>query len=117
VLNVVQTLPKDRIYDALVRQLVRCSTSTGTNYRPACKEKSEADFVNKLKITEEEADEANYFPDVIANVDRGKYQETLAGLPEESNQLAAIYAKPVATMKSRINARKHHSSKSYLVKS
>jgi four helix bundle protein len=70
-----------------------------------CKAKSEADFVNKLKITEEEADEANYFLDVIASVEQGRFRERLAHVLEESGQLAAIYAKSVITMKSRINAR------------
>src|ERR1044071_6021960 len=100
VLAVVRSLPNDRVYDALVRRLVRCSTSIGANYRAACKAKSEADFVNKLKITEEEADEANYFIDIIANIDKGRFRETLAYVLQESNQLAAIYAKSVATMKS-----------------
>jgi len=107
VLSAVRSLPNDRVYDSLVRQLVRCSTSIGANYRAACKAKSEADFVNKLKITEEESDEANYFLDIIASIDNGRFREVLAHVLEESNQLAAIYAKSVITMKARINARRN----------
>lgn len=106
VLDAVQCLPHDRIYDALVRQLVRCSTSIGANYRAACKAKSPADFVNKLKITEEESDEANYFLDVISSTDNGRYRECFSKVLQESDQLAAIYAKSVVTVKARINAQR-----------
>lgn len=105
VLTAIRSLPADRVYDPLVRQLVRCSTSIGANYRAACKAKSEADFVNKLKITEEEADEANYFLDVIACIDGGRFRESLAHVLQESSQLSAIYSKSVITMKARVNAR------------
>ncbi len=43
------------------RQLIRCSSSVGANYRAACRAKSNADFLNKLKIVEEELDEAMYY--------------------------------------------------------
>ena len=36
------------------RQLIRCSSSVGANYRAACRAKSSRDFLNKLKIVEEE---------------------------------------------------------------
>ena len=107
VLAAMKDIPNDRVYDALVRQLVRCSTSIGANYRAACKAKSEADFINKLKITEEESDEANYFLDILINMDGGRNRERLADLFSESNQLAAIYSKSVVTMKARINTRKN----------
>ncbi len=106
VLNIVRELPNDRVYDGLVRQLVRCSTSIGANYRAACKAKSEADFLNKLKITEEESDEANYFLDILTNIDNGRHRERLAQVLQESDQLASIYSASVVTMKSKIAARK-----------
>ncbi len=43
------------------RQLIRCSSSVGANYRAVCRAKSNADFLNKLKIVEEELDEAMYY--------------------------------------------------------
>lgn len=55
----IQKLPESRVNDAYCNQLIRSSSSPGTNYRAACREKSTADFINKLKIVEEELDESN----------------------------------------------------------
>ena len=53
------------INKAYSNQLVRCSSSVGANYRSARRAKSNADFINKLKIVEEEADEAIYFLELL----------------------------------------------------
>jgi len=58
-------LPKTREYNAYVNQLIRCSSSVGANYRASQRAKSTADFVNKLKIVEEEVDESNFFLDLL----------------------------------------------------
>ncbi len=58
VIKAVQALPRDDISPILGRQLLRAGTSVGANYRAACRAKSTADFVNKLKIVEEECDES-----------------------------------------------------------
>src|SRR6186997_1487731 len=91
VLSVVGLLPSNRVHDALVRQLVRSSTSVGANYRAACRAKSTADFINKLKIVEEEPDESSYFSDLLTEIDNGKNKEGLITLLSESNQLTSIY--------------------------
>jgi len=61
-------LPKSREYNAYVNQLIRCSSSVGANYRASQRAKSTADFINKLKIVEEESDESHYFLDLISEV-------------------------------------------------
>ena len=53
------------INKAYSNQLVRCSSSVGANYRSARRAKSNDDFINKLKIVEEEADEAIYFLELL----------------------------------------------------
>jgi four helix bundle protein len=53
-------VPKSREYNAFVNQLIRSSSSVGSNYRASQRAKSTADFINKLKIVEEEADESVY---------------------------------------------------------
>lgn len=102
VLNTLDVLPSNRIYDALVRQLVRSSTSVGANYRAACRAKSTADFVNKLKIVEEEADESSYFLDLLYEIDKGKNKEVLRSLLKESNELTSIYVASLKTMREKI---------------
>lgn len=50
-------LPKSREYNDLVYQLLKSSSSVGANWRASQRPKSNADFINKLKILEKEADE------------------------------------------------------------
>jgi four helix bundle protein len=56
VIKAVGSLPKNRIADVLGRQLIRSGTSIGANYRAACRGKSTADVIAKLRIVGEEAD-------------------------------------------------------------
>lgn len=111
VLNVLDSLPSNRIYDSIVRQLVRSTTSVGANYRAACRAKSTADFINKLKIVEEEVDESSYFLDVLMEIDQGKNKDRLKLLLDESNQLTSIYSASVVTMKKRQVEVKNRNSK------
>lgn len=57
-------VPKSREYNAFVNQLIRSSSSVGANYRACQRSKSTADFINKLKIIEEEVDESIYWLDI-----------------------------------------------------
>lgn len=99
VLLTIDVLPNNRIYDALARQLVRSSTSVGANYRAACRAKSTKDFINKLKIVEEEIDESSYFLDLLHEIDKGQFKQKLNSLLNESNQLTSIYVASLKTAK------------------
>jgi four helix bundle protein len=85
----IQKLPKSTINSAYSNQLVRCSSSPGTNYRAANRGKSTADFINKLKIVEEELDESMYFLELLHyfNPDQRPEIDTLI---KEANELLAI---------------------------
>lgn len=111
VLTTADTLPSNRIYDSLVRQIVRSSSSVGANYRAACRAKSTADFINKLKIVEEEADETSFFLDLLHDLDSGKNIEKLNQLLIESNELVSIYSASIITMKKKLNEAKNRNSK------
>lgn len=112
VLLTIDLLPNNRIYDALARQLVRSSTSVGANYRAACRAKSSKDFINKLKIVEEEIDESTYFLDVLQEIDKGKQKEKLKTLLNEANQLTSIYVASLKTAKQNAKAIKTQNRKS-----
>ncbi len=60
-IQMCKNIPKSRELDSLVRQLIRSSSSVGANYRAANRAKSDRDFIHKLKIVEEEADESIFF--------------------------------------------------------
>lgn len=65
----VDKLPNTISGRAIGAQIVRSGTSPGAkNYRAACRAKSDKDFVNKLKIVEEELDETEYWIEIISNV-------------------------------------------------
>jgi len=63
--NFCSKVPKSREYNAYVNHLIRSSSSVGANYRASQRAKSTADFINKLKIVEEEADESVYWLEIF----------------------------------------------------
>ena len=64
--RLTEKLPSNRLNNTYINQIIRCSSSVGANYRAACRAKSTNDFVNKLRIVEEEADETLYFLELLA---------------------------------------------------
>jgi four helix bundle protein len=67
VVHVCQALPESWVAQTLGRQLLRAGTSVGANYRAVCRAKSNADFVNKLRIVEEECDESLFWMEVLVD--------------------------------------------------
>jgi four helix bundle protein len=65
IIQLVESLPKERTTEVLGRQLLRSGTSVGSNYRSACRAKSIADFISKMGIVEEEADESLYWMELL----------------------------------------------------
>ncbi|TBN05443.1 four helix bundle protein [Hyunsoonleella flava] len=92
--------PVSREYNAYCNQLIRCSSSVGANYRAAFRAKSDADFINKLKIVEEEADESMYFLELLSEVSNKEHQE-IERLHKEGNELLAIVVASIKTMRKR----------------
>ena len=92
--NVCSLFPYERGYNAYVNQLIRCSSSVGANYRASQRSKSDADFINKLKIVEEEADESQYFLELLLEINKlnnSNLNNELNRLIKESNELVAIF--------------------------
>jgi four helix bundle protein len=91
VLKLVAALPKTLEGRAIGGQLVRSGLSVGSNYRAACRGRSKAEFVAKLGIVEEEADESAYWMEVIiaAGLLKPKLVEALL---QEAYELVAIMA-------------------------
>jgi four helix bundle protein len=76
-------------FQIITRQLMRAATSVAANYRAACRAKSKADFVNKLSIVEEEADESMFWIEMLTELRQGNDAE-LSRLASEASQLTAI---------------------------
>ncbi|WP_281635360.1 four helix bundle protein [Flavobacterium marginilacus] len=99
-------LPKSREYNAYVNQLIRCSSSVGANYRASQRAKSTADFINKLKIVEEEADESLFFLEILFDITaiektQTELQPEIELLKKEANEIVAIIVSSLKT--ARIN--------------
>src|SRR5947208_16116830 len=69
VIKLASTLSKDFVGRRLGDQLLRTGTSVAANYRAACRGRSSADFVNKLGVAEEEADESAFWLELLAEMD------------------------------------------------
>ena len=98
VLNLASSIPKNYSSQVLSHQIVRSATSAGANYRAACRSKSRKDFINKLKIVEEELDETSYWLEVIAEINLFP-RERISPLIDESNELLSIIVKSIQTAK------------------
>lgn len=97
-----RAVPRSREFDSIVRQLIRSSSSVGANYRAANRAKSDRDFINKLKIVEEEADESQYWLEIFAKIYSDNNAEN-SRLQKEVNELVAITVSSIMTVRKRIN--------------
>ncbi len=90
VIKAVRALPeKDDAAGVLGHQLLRSGTSVGANYRAVCRAKSTADFINKLKIVEEECDESLYWMELL--VESGSMPASrFQALMQEADELLAM---------------------------
>jgi len=90
VIKLTERLPSNRTLNVLCNQLLRSSTSVGANYRSACRGKSTADFINKIIIVEEEADESLYWMELMEESGLVNSSDLFA-LKKEADELTAIF--------------------------
>ncbi|MCU0347016.1 MAG: four helix bundle protein [Saprospiraceae bacterium] len=86
---------------AIKNQLVRSCTSPGANYRAACRGKSGPDFINKLKMVEEELDETQYWLEMIVAFIPEK-RSTVAVLWKEADELLSITVASIKTSRKSV---------------
>ena len=96
IIHLVEALPRTRTADVIGKQLLRCGTSVGANYRASCRARSQADFVAKMGIVEEEADETIYWIELLVESDLMK-KERVVNLLDEANQIVAIVVSSIRT--------------------
>jgi len=98
VIRLCQALPRSQASTVITRQLLRSATSVGANYRAVCRARSTADFVSKLGIVLEEADETLFWLELLA--DGGvAHPDKTAPLRKEANELVAIFVASLRTAK------------------
>lgn len=102
IIQLVESMPVKLSSRIIAGQIVRCSTSVGANYRAACRAKSTADMINKLKIVEEETDETIYWLEIME--ESGLVQSNqLFSLKRELGEILAIVVSSIKTLRIQKN--------------
>lgn len=96
IIRLVETLPAAGAAEVIGGQLIRCGTSVGANYRAACRAKSQAGFVARMGVAEEDADESIYWMELLAE-SRLIQKERVEDLMDEADQLVSIFASSINT--------------------
>jgi four helix bundle protein len=100
VIKLCENLPRNAARFEIAKQLIRSAGSVGANYRATARAKSKADFINKIEIVLEEADESHYWLEIIR--DSGlKQGDQVEKLIIEANELTAIFAATDKTIKAK----------------
>ncbi len=101
IIKMVDSMPNTVSARAIANQVVRSGTSPSANYRAACISKSGKDFINKLKIVEEELDETMHWLEIIIETEMLP-KARLLPLYNESKELLSIIVKSIVTSKDHI---------------
>lgn len=100
IIKLVNALPNNSTGRVIGNQLLRSGTSLGANYRAACRAKSKSDFIYKINIVEEEADESAFWLELI--IESGLMPLTkIESLLKEADELTAIFVSTNKTAKSK----------------
>jgi four helix bundle protein len=99
IIRMSQALPRTREANVLAQQILRSGTSMAANYRAAGRARSKAEFVSKMGIVVEEADETVFWLELL--MDSGLVKPTkLAQIFAEANELLAIFSASRSTARS-----------------
>jgi four helix bundle protein len=100
IIHQTEKLPKSLAADVIARQLVRSGTSIGANYRAACRAKSTADMINKMKIVEEESDETEYWLELL--LEAGFVTESqITEIYKETDEILSMTIASIRTLRNR----------------
>ncbi len=101
ILKLVDELPHTTAGYTTGKQIVRSGTSVAANYRSACRSRSNADFISKITIVEEECDETLFWLEIIS--ESGMLpEEKLSRLIKEADELTAIFTASGKTAKRKL---------------
>jgi len=90
IIKLVDDLPDTKAGRTIGNQIIRSGTSVGANYRTACRARSDADFISKITIVEEECDETLFWLELIVESNLLE-KERLLALIKEADELTAIF--------------------------
>ena len=105
VIRFVEVLPQNYTSRVIINQILRCALSVGANYRAVCRAKSDKDFINKMKIVEEECDETIYWLEIIEESGLAK-MEIVTPLKREAKEILAMIVASINTMSKNLKSKK-----------
>ena len=100
IIHLCRKLPKNREGNLIGNQIFRSGTSVASNYRAACRGRSKAEFIAKMGIVEEEADETLFWLEVIEEVEIFN-RDSISSLMQECNEILSIVVSSINTARKR----------------
>ena len=91
-----QKVPDTQVNRVYKGQIIRSSSSVGANYRASRRAKSKPDFINKLKIVEEELDESLFFPELLREFNK-PFESEINDLYVEGETLLKIIVSTIVS--------------------
>ncbi len=117
IIKLAELLPNNRVGWTFTDQIVRSSTSVAANYRAVCRARSDKEFIAKMGIVIEEADETLFWLEMIEESEiinqNSKIinpQSEIKNLKKEANELVSIFVASVKTVKNRLNQQSGNSN-------
>jgi four helix bundle protein len=98
IVRLFRALPKTTEAQVMGKQLLRCGTSVAANYRAVCRARSTAEFIARIGIVAEEADESVLWLELLAETETLSVEE-LRDITREARELAAIFSASQKTAK------------------
>ena len=108
IIELCHRVPKNQEGQTITRQLIEAATATNANYRAACRARTRPEFVAKIGVAREEADECCGWLELLVSSRLLTAAEAQHEL-DEANQLTAILTASMLTAKRRRGGRRHHS--------
>ena len=97
IISLCDNLKATKAASVVSYQIIKSATSVGANYRAACRGRSKAEFYSKICIVVEEADETEYWLELILETNLSKNNHELIRLLKESNEITKILTKAKST--------------------
>lgn len=102
IIKLVADFPNSQLARITGDQILRSSLSVGANYRAVCRAKSDKDFISKMKIVEEEADETVYWLEIMEESQLIE-KEVLEDVKREANEILSMVVAFIKTKSQNLN--------------
>lgn len=109
VIRLAEKLPHNSVADVITRQLIRSATSVAANYRAVCRARSRRDFMNKLGVVVEEADESLYWLKLLIESHLCPH-DVVGPLVDQYSELLRIFSAARTTARKRAQPDPNHQS-------